>query len=456
MADNTVDLAVRWAEAGQDVPRRTAENLQNLQRSAEGAGTSIGDRLTGAFARFEARQPTMVIRRTALALEELAGSALGATGPVGRIAEALVGLGGAEGLLIAGGIAAIGLAWHEVSQEADLAASNVEAAAKRMHDAIGKAVAEHRGEGPEGRADFTRAIAEAQAKLAAIEASAVPAAVTRSIYTPYGYSTSVDTSAAEQRQQNIDNLKTLIGQLTAGLAELDNEANKTAEQGLRRVREEVDSLGASITQFVSSGQFQLAISSIAIPSLKDILGIPGGFSAASVGERKRADMDILGPIIGKSDIVEGKAALEKASRTDPREGREFERLAGALERGITMMASARSGNVGAAALGALGETATTASGLTKLFKLSTEDTKTLGLLGFGLSTASSLLSILGGHHHEVKINAFSEQALQQMRETRGDPLTMVLDIIAAIGASPRTMQQQLGRLSRAGVITRFP
>lgn len=444
MPDDTVDLAVRWAESGQDVPARTVTGLRAIEAAAGGASAGVGDRLANAFARFEAREPTMVVRRTMFAFESLAASAIGASGPVGRLAATFALLGGPEGAILIAGIAAIGLAWKAMSNEAQLAADNVDAAAKRMREAIGAATKE--GFGPERQQLFQQRIAEAKAELALVEASAVPAAVTRSVYTPYGYSTSTDTSAADARQAKIDNLKTLIGQLTAGLADLGREGGKAADQGLRKVREEIAGIGSEIAALVtgriSGVPLDETLRGIGVPSMKDILGIPGGFTAAGVGERKRADMDILGPIIGKPSALAGKEALEKSLRGDSRDEKEMERLGAAISRGIATVS--RGGDPLGAAGGVLSQAST--------LKMFASAAPVLGPLGMGLSVLGSLFG--GSDKPKITISAYEQQALDQMKSVVGLPVTT--QVIVVGGSDMRSVQQALNNLQRLGVITRLP
>src|SRR5947207_2220713 len=110
MPDNTeVSLAVRWAESGADVPARTAASLRSLSAAASEASVGVGERMAQAFQRLEAREPTMAMRRTRLAIEELSVSALGIQGPMGRLASsfALLAPGGALTLGAVAGLAAI-------------------------------------------------------------------------------------------------------------------------------------------------------------------------------------------------------------------------------------------------------------------------------------------------------------------------------------------------------------
>jgi hypothetical protein len=81
---------------------RMRTHLQDLGRSADGAGTALTDRLGSAFQHLEQREPTMVIRRVRMAVEEMSASALGATGPMGRLLASF-------GLLIPGGALTIGV-----------------------------------------------------------------------------------------------------------------------------------------------------------------------------------------------------------------------------------------------------------------------------------------------------------------------------------------------------------
>jgi hypothetical protein len=114
---DTVDLLVRWTEGGGDVPTRTATHLRNLKHAADEAAPSVGERMETAFQRLEAREPTMVLRRSAFALEALAASSVAASGPLGRLAATLPLLGGAWGIAAVAAFAAVGLAIRALTSD---------------------------------------------------------------------------------------------------------------------------------------------------------------------------------------------------------------------------------------------------------------------------------------------------------------------------------------------------
>src|SRR5258706_3115715 len=97
--DTNVDVAIRWGETGADIPAKTAAHLAGLKGAAAGAGTEIGERMTAAFGRLEAREPTMVLRRGGVAAGEKGAGAPRAAGAPGRWVGALCPFypeGGAE------------------------------------------------------------------------------------------------------------------------------------------------------------------------------------------------------------------------------------------------------------------------------------------------------------------------------------------------------------------------
>lgn len=456
MDDTHVDIAVRWSEAGQNIPAKTEAELRRLAGAAGEAGPAVGDRMATAFARLEAREPTMVLRRTRMAIEEMAVSAVGVTGPLGRVAASFGLLAGPLGIGALLAVGAGGAIWHAIEAEADRAADNVEAAAKRMHDAMTKAVGE--GFGPERRDLFEQRIAETQAQLAQIEASAVPSPVVKNVYTPYGYSSTVDTGAADARQKQIDNLKTLLGQLTASIAELDRESEKAAEAGLRKLREEFSGINVEVARWIAQPFNVGTLQGLKVPSLAQLQLDEIGRQVNLAGDKKAVDaigISLLG--VGRGET----GGFLRPERADHNDERNAERLAMAIGREIgpliSLGAGIGRGSSGQAALAGLGAIGGTLSSLHH-----TVDGKEMALLGKAapyVSLASGVLSGLssifgGGQKPKVIITAFEEEAARQIKELRSDPATTQFIIIGSTDI--RSTQQALARLNRMGVISRLP
>ena len=90
--------------------QRVRNELLNLRTGATATAGTLTEKLGGAFARLERREPTLVMRQLRHVVDDVAASAIGATGPVGRLAVSLGGLvGGPATFGITAGIAAIGL-----------------------------------------------------------------------------------------------------------------------------------------------------------------------------------------------------------------------------------------------------------------------------------------------------------------------------------------------------------
>lgn len=108
--ESRVGINIDWGETGSGVVDKATKELQGLGGAGGEAGASLEDRLGQAFTHLEAREPTMVLRRARMAIEELGASALGVTGPVGRMGASLAMLapGGALTLGAIGGLAGIG------------------------------------------------------------------------------------------------------------------------------------------------------------------------------------------------------------------------------------------------------------------------------------------------------------------------------------------------------------
>ena len=100
--------------------QRTGEEIAKVARGA-GAGLSPLQRLGQATARHEAREPGLVLRQLRSGVEELAASAVGASGPVGRLGASLALLlpGGGLTLVGVGAFAAVGLGIKQVIDFSD-------------------------------------------------------------------------------------------------------------------------------------------------------------------------------------------------------------------------------------------------------------------------------------------------------------------------------------------------
>src|SRR5258706_10493717 len=97
--DTSVELLLRWGEAGAEVPTRARASLAALQGVTDAGAVPAMDRLGKAFQMLEAREPTFLVRRAAFAVNALAAEAMGGTGPLGHLAASFArfGIGGAEG-----------------------------------------------------------------------------------------------------------------------------------------------------------------------------------------------------------------------------------------------------------------------------------------------------------------------------------------------------------------------
>src|SRR5260370_29603675 len=133
-----VQVLVQVRAAGLDQARAARDGLKELETGA-GATSTRFDQLGTAFQRFEAREPSMVVRRTALALEGLGASAVGAQGQLGRLGATFALFAGPEA---AAGLAAAGLAtaaYRVWTQDArDLAGQHTKLAAS-LHEVALKA-----------------------------------------------------------------------------------------------------------------------------------------------------------------------------------------------------------------------------------------------------------------------------------------------------------------------------
>jgi len=411
-------------------------------------------RISQAFGRLEQREPSMVLRRTHMALIDMGASALGAQTQLGRLAISFAGLAGPEGLAAVAIIGALGLGFKELGKAGDQAAADVEASANRMHAAIGKALGE--GFGSERRAAFTSSIADARLRLATLLGAPVTPDTVAIGETGGGelFPSADLAGAKDTRADQIANLNTAIGQLTVGLATIDRESEKAAEAGLRKLREELSGINAEISIFMAGSvargtlPAQDILSRIKVPTLAQLQGAETARQVNLGGTKQVVDaigVSLLGVGRGETaDIVRGP---------DARPDRNAEKLASVIGREIGPLISAFSGGGARGAVSGAGGIAATLASL--------NDPKTgkalLGSAAPWLSLAGGVLSgitsLFGGSKPKVIISAFEEEAARQIKELRSDPATTQFVLI---GPDARGTQQQLNRLNRMGVISRLP
>ena len=500
MPDNTVDLAVRWSEAGSDIPAKTRASLQALDVSANETAGTIGDRLAKAFTDVERREPTYAVRRLRFAMDELTASALGMAGPFGRVI-ATVGMMQFGGAIAAvGGLALEFKSLLGFSDQLDKSLEKLNDRFAGLGGAGSASLAQARQIGemePEQPSWYMRLFARL-GTLGTMSLSPLlhmrpeesdEGDLNQAIQEGFG---AQQATFANAQQLNIDQfhrqhaavLKRHGEQLRRDFLErVSREDPSQAIPDLLKRRAEFEKAGAQAGAEwakafleavahapgpIDRAPFKLGAATgplgggVSLPQLQTFnfggLGeaILAAHAAQPFGFHPDETLRPRGGLFAGERVVGNEKGEQRSEQAAERNA---ERMATVIGREIgpviALVAGIGGGGGGRAAVAGLGGILSATAGL--------RDAKGMALLG---STApvldlaggllSGLSSLFGGGHHEVKINAFSEQALQQMRETRGDPLTLALDIIAAIGANPRTMQQQLGRLSRAGVITRFP
>ncbi len=532
MDDTSVDIVVRWSEAGQNIPEKTAAGLRGIKAAAGEAAPAIGDRMSQAFARLEAREPTMVLRRARFAIEELTASAIGSTGPVGRLGASIAMLGGATATVAIAGFAGIalevkGLLEFNDKLDKQLQGLNTKfatlggtmAVTLRQIETMRQTEVEQPGFlmrfaarvgtlgssslsplgvlRPEesGQGDLNQAIQEGFAAQMATQANA-------RVLTDR----QLDLQRRERNQQATgrllhhitaggtpEALRALVGRRDDLLKLGAESANLWAKAFLDTVREEdpqkqlrdllaqhgvFERLGGNAFQEWRKGwiaassaadmgvtqRHQMTTAEIATASRTGPLGqaLPGlrTFDFRGPGEAFLAahaaqpTFDTFGLHRPLTDRPFGDEKAER--RIDQQEERNAGRIAMALGRELGPLIAAFSGGGARGAIAGAGGIAGTLSSLS--------DPRTgnalLGTAAPYLSLASGVLSGVsqlfggGGQKPKVIITAFEEQAAQQIKELRGEPLTTQVIVIGAVDM--RMVQQKLGELNRLGVLTRIP
>lgn len=494
MSDTDIDLVVRWGETGQHVPAKTKAGLEGIKAAAGDAAPAIGDRMATAFARLEAREPTMVLRRTRMAVEELTASALGAHGMVGRLAGsfALLIPGGAVTMGAVGGLALIGVEIKTIIEFADL----LEKKLFQLNTTIAR--------GPAALAFKAQGFGQ---QVDDLQHPGVWSTIKNTVadMLTSGTGSYKESAAAEGRRAELATAQTgeALAQQDFTNARRDEQQRAARESakaitdsafaihklklGLHPTNVQLAALESSIRltaialsnangptkerlRLLELERSQLEMTNAATKDRqaredqrrKDEMAFPTRPTAGDIYNRARlgqggnvtttdAGTPFENTIRGASAAAAGTYNPGPSGGGVAQQDREWERVGGAIANGITMIASSRGGNQGAAALGALGGITTAASSLQSLKSLA----PTLGPLGFALSTVSTLASVFGGGQKpKVIITAFEEEAARQIKELRSDPATTQFVIVGS--SDIRSTQQALARLGRMGVITRLP
>jgi hypothetical protein len=389
------------------------------------------------------------LRGTSFALEELAARATGVSGPLARIGEQflLLGVGGAWGLAILGGLAAAGLAYKELTKDSDAAAVSTEKWRKEIEKLVEAAkpasqrLAETLGINQAG-AGNPEALSAARAELARLQH-----VESMGLGGP-GIAGRIQN--AERDVANLDNqlrrARGPVGMLAPVVVEQDpaithawdfDEPFSTAAYRFQR----------GVTRFGASGTAGL-----------DRLG-RGSIAAGGeeLGDRARKLLESLPTehFAGQLKLLTDAFNLGQISAKEYKDGideihkkmREMKTTADDIKSiGTAAVHLLGTHDVGGAVSAAGG----LASAASKLHGLSA-----LGPVGAGLDVAGSLLSLFASGQAKVTITNFEEQAIAKLKEVRGEALTTSFTIIAPT-ADIRSALYALQRAGARGVTTRQP
>jgi hypothetical protein len=491
MADTDLSIAVRWAESGADVPTRTTASLRTLHAAAGDASASIGDRLGTAFSRLEAREPTMVLRRSALAMEALGASAIGVEGPLGRLALTLPLLFGPAGLLAIGVLAAAGGAMKAL-------ADHTAAFAAEM-DKLGTAI-ERTQLGGGARAGLATKVSDLREQIGKLGEPGTwekvagginafftggimgPATRALGLTTVFGQAAEgegtargieqarirqlIDALEADFRESESRRQHLLIGDATLGVqsAALMGRGTplqllnlKTQSELLKNAMSDLEPVTkARINSLIGE---RAALERLAIlteqraTGLRNVATGPLGAQRGNAGlavdsSIPSLDVGIMGSSAAANRPGESPMAFAERTGAADRSGEKIGKAA-AREIGplIALAAGIGRGSGGQAAVAGLAGLTGELSNVKALSSVATP----LGIASGVLSGLTSLFG--GGNRMKVEIDAYSQQALEQERQLRSDPLTTQYIVV---GPTDRQTQYAQARLQRRDAVTRLP
>jgi hypothetical protein len=461
-----------------------------------GATGTLTDRMGNAFQRLEAREPTMVLRRVRGEIEMLAASALGSTGPLGRLAASLAmfGIGSTTGLVAVAGLAAIGFEMKKIIDYSDGLDKNLlklnttlagggragmlfksQAALQRGADLVAPGFLEmlvrgvtggDRETGAGGLGGLSDAMAQNRAAERATAATESSLESTR-LHNEGLRAEKERTKAVEESVLALDKARLGLHPTTAQLEMLAHRADVltlslehlTGPQQARiehlntetRALERVNALHeAMLNRPASAGTGNLTQAGVGF--------IPRGATygtAPQIGwfgrpeEEDRSGLTDLGRV-GVMGAGGGRVGAVSSSSSAEGRTRDINLAVGAAMATISGLARGDA----AGAIGGLGSAATALSGMKSLASAA----PVLGPAGIALSVISSLFSLFSSGQATVMIAGYSSKALSQQQQLllaltgfKG----LNIDILSAGGDVDRVLYA-LGRAGRTDGNMRVP
>jgi hypothetical protein len=457
MPDNDVSLAIRWAEAGGDVPARATASMRALEAAANSAAPALSDRLGGAFASLERREPTMVMRRSALALEALSASAVGASGPLGRVGASFALLGGPEGIAALAAVAGAGEGLRLLTRDATETAEAVSKLTEKL-GAVGPAA--------------TRALEQLRAR-GALTSLAGEGTLSRlagqglfSGFTgegPMGLGTAALAMLGGTPRQDIEAITRI--QAATGEAGLRTAMGRAGtEDHARAMREHADAMKrhaeqikqdadrrAKIWESSAASRFRPLTNDRLFMTPLELGGEPHGITTTDFSSGGSAIAQLQAAAGNRYDPGPPDRQAAATGKSIARE------IAPVLASSIAFLGAIARGGGPEAALGGLGGIATAASAIKGISGGAAEG---LGIAGIALSTLSGLASVFGaGKPHIVTIGELQQRALDQLKDSVVIPAMQALVVVAPqTGDLLKTLNYQLGRVNRrdAGGLANWP
>lgn len=423
MAGNqaVVEFLLKWSESGGQLPEKVKRDLDRMGQSGSQAG-SITDRLGDAFTRLEKREPTMVLRRARVAMEDLGAEALDATGPLGRFAVSLASLapGGTVGAGAIAGTVAIGF---EIKKLIDLSGE-----LEKQMGAATDSIAHFGGAG-------ATAWVEVRKLREQIESISQETGIFGGTFTIFGglaegeRTTRATRLATAQTGEELD-MRAIHHQHAETIRRHNEELQQTGEKAARETQRAFDEMTKTI---VANLQRQRDI----FLRFPERLAVSTQPPPALFGPSKFRLNQVRDPRTGKflyPDQTEYAANIDQGGREPTDSNKQDPSAIVAATFGL--LASARGGAGGA--LAGLGGLLGSIKGVNPVIGTV--------LQGFG-----GLVSLFSGGQAKVTISRLEEQALEQMRSVQRTPQAFSVNVI---GAGDRATKYRQGRLTQLDAVTR--
>lgn len=415
MAGNqaVVEFLLKWSESGGQLPDKVKRDLDRMGQST-GQAVSITDRLGQAFTRLERRQPTMFIRQFSTTIDGLAQSALGATGPIGRLGASFISLGpgGIATTAAIAGLGLIGLAYKQSAKEAneyiDITEKAIDATRRLLGSRHLAAIEERATAGEQLRIAKERLAFEQHPVIEGFAATPSPAKIQEA------------SAAVSALQLQFDLANAAVLRIEASMRDsLATKGVKHVNSLRDATREMADAMKVAVAEY--DNEMRIIQESHARTALNTTImrrgpiTLRGGIPAPAQPLNRSGE-----PVVFAPD--------QAAARED--------QTAAILSAVLGLAGSMRGGAGG------------TLSGLGGLASVAFKSTPILGQV---LSFGGGLLSLFSSGQAKVSISRLEQEALEQMRQVQQVPQYLSQNIVTN---DLRGAKNRLARLEQLDTVTR--